>query len=175
MGFMKNITFLAIIVLLCVNSGIVFAEDNTGAMQAEVSGENAEQKAVADNGSDSGAQWQWGEVVSVDLPNNTVKLKYLDFDTDTEKVMDLVVDEKTAYENIKSLGELKAQDTASIDYMLGSDGKAVIRNISVEKPEALTVPEEMGQEKSVTEGQAKADEQPNVEQPAVPAQESSQQ
>jgi len=176
MNFKKGIMFLAIAVLLWTNSGIIFAEDSTEIIQEGAPGGNVGQKSVADVGSDSGAQWLWGEVVSVDLQNNVIKVKYLDYETDTEKEMGLIVDEKTVYENIKSLEELKALSTASIDYMLGPDGKAVVRNISVEKPEALPVAQEVASEASqvnpITEGQIKTDEQPNAEkQIEAPAQE----
>jgi len=175
MDLKKGIMFLAITVLLCTNSGIILAEDNTTVIQEGAPSESVDQKIVADTSSDSGAQWLWGEVVSVDLQNNTVKVKYLDYETDTEKEMDLVVDEKTVYENIKSLEELKALNTASIDYILGPDGKVIIRNISVEKPEASPVAQEGASEVSrgspVTEGQVKTDEQPKAEQAAAPAQE----
>jgi len=88
-------------------------------------------------------QWVWGEVSRVDPEKNEVVVKYLDYETDQEKEITLGVDEKTTYENIKSLAEIKPKDTLSIDYVVTSDGKNMAKNISVEKAEATTaVPEE---------------------------------
>lgn len=98
-------------------------------------------------------QWLWGEVVSVDVPNKLFVVKYLDYDTDTEKEMSINVDEQTVFENIKSLEEIKAQDTVSIDYLVSSDGKNIAKNISLEKienegtlppEETAVVPEKVG-------------------------------
>jgi hypothetical protein len=82
-------------------------------------------------------QWLWGEVVSVDPSKNVLVVKYLDYEADAEKEMSLSVDEKTTFENSKSLDEIKPQDTVSIDYMSAGEGKVLAKNISVEKPEPV--------------------------------------
>jgi hypothetical protein len=82
-------------------------------------------------------QWVWGEVVSVDTNSNQLNIKYLDYETDIEKEMVIGVSDKTIFENVKSLEEIKPQDTVSIDYAVASDGKNIARNISVEKPESI--------------------------------------
>ena len=87
---------------------------------------------------DSDIQWLWGEVSSVAAEKNEVVVKYLDYEADVEKDMTVAVTDKTTYENIKGLGELKSQDTVSIDYIV-VDGKSVAKNISVEKPEVMPV------------------------------------
>ncbi|MBM3246171.1 MAG: hypothetical protein FJZ13_02455 [Candidatus Omnitrophica bacterium] len=80
-------------------------------------------------------QWVWGDIVSVDIQKNEILLKYLDYDTEQEKEMAVSVNDKTRYENAKSLLELKPQDTVSIDYTLSPEGKNIAQNINVEKPE----------------------------------------
>jgi hypothetical protein len=98
---------------------------------------------------DSDMQWAWGEVTHLDDQSKTVNLKYLDYETDQEKELVLVVDEKTTFENIKDFNELKLNDTLSIDYMLGADNKNIAKNISFERPEAssaLTPAQESGQQ-----------------------------
>ena len=80
-------------------------------------------------------QWLWGEVVSIDAAGKAFLVKYLDYETDTEKEMTVTVDEQTVYENIASLAELKPQDNVSIDYVLSPVGRNLARNISLEKPE----------------------------------------
>lgn len=81
-------------------------------------------------------QWLWGEVVSVDLENNELLVKHLDYDTYTEKEVVITVDGDTTYENIESILEIKPQDTVSLDYIINPEGKNVAKNISVEKLES---------------------------------------
>jgi hypothetical protein len=85
-------------------------------------------------------QWLWGEASAIDAQNKTLMVKYLDYETDQEKEMLLSIDDKTAFENVKSLEEIKVQDTLSIDYIIGADGKNAARNISVERPEEAVIP-----------------------------------
>lgn len=91
--------------------------------------------------SEQEVQWVWGEIVSVDTQNKTILLKYLDYETETEKEMSFNVDDKTTYENIKNIDELKPKDTVSIDYVISSDGKNIAKNVSVERPESQEIPE----------------------------------
>jgi hypothetical protein len=56
--------------------------------------------------------------------------------------MTINVDDKTTYESIKSLDEIRPRDTLSIDYVVSADGKTIARNISVEKPEETAIPEQ---------------------------------
>jgi hypothetical protein len=97
-------------------------------------------------------QWLWGEVSSLDSANKTLQVKYVDYDTDAEKQAAISVDEKTTFDNVKSLAEIKLQDTVSIDYIAGADGKNLAKNISVERVEEdvaepdnlITAPEKVG-------------------------------
>jgi hypothetical protein len=88
-------------------------------------------------------QWLWGEVVSVDPQINSVLVKYLDYESDTEKEMLITTDAKTVYDNAKALADIKIEDALSIDYIVTGDGKNLAKNISVEKPEVTeTLPPE---------------------------------
>lgn len=88
-------------------------------------------------------QWIWGDVVSVDTTAQKILVKYLDYETDTEKEINIDVDDKTNYENVKSVDEIKPQDILSIDYIINPDGRNIAKNISVERPEgAETLPQE---------------------------------
>jgi len=82
-------------------------------------------------------QWVWGEVVSVDAQNKLINIKYLDYESDTEKEMSFVIDDKTNFEGVNSLSDIKVNDTVSIDYII-KDNKNIARTISVEKPEDVT-------------------------------------
>ena len=92
-------------------------------------------RASAQNEADT--QWAWGEVTSLDSQAKTLSLKYFDYEADQEKELVLTVDEKTAYENIKSFDEIKIKDTLSIDYAAGPENKNIAKNISLERPDAL--------------------------------------
>jgi hypothetical protein len=87
-------------------------------------------------------QWLWGEVASLDAPNKVLVVKYLDYDTDIEKQMTITADEKTEFENVKSIDEIKSQDTISIDYIVGPDNRNIAKVISVERMEEIAVSEE---------------------------------
>ena len=80
-------------------------------------------------------QWVWGEVVSTNPINNELLVKYVDYDTDSEKEITISTDDKTTYENAKSIDEIKVGDSVSIDYIISADGKNLAKNISLEKPE----------------------------------------
>ncbi len=84
---------------------------------------------------ESDMQWAWGEVANIDNQAQTVTLKYLDYETDQEKELVLVVDEKTVFENIKDFYQLKEKDTLSVDYMVGVDNKNIAKTISFENPD----------------------------------------
>ncbi len=102
-------------------------------------------------------QWVWAEVTSVDAAGRQLNIKYLDYETDTEKEISLSTDDSTTYENVKSLDELKPQETVSIDYIITADGKNLAKNINVEKSE--TTPPPAGE--TVTTPPAQAGGAPN--------------
>lgn len=95
---------------------------------------------------ESGTLWLWGEVVSLDAASGQILVKYLDYETDSEKEITINVDDRTTYENVKSIGEIKPKDTVSIDYRVNPEAKNIAKNISVEKletiPTEVTLPSE---------------------------------
>ncbi len=95
----------------------------------------AEKTPAQESPSEAETQWIWGDVVSVDAAAKKILVKYLDYETDTEKEINIEVDNKTTYENVKSLDEIKPLDTLSIDYMINPDNRNIAKNISVERPE----------------------------------------
>lgn len=119
---------------LLLNGGLILAQEGATSEQISVPPEDE-------------MQWVWAEIISVDTQNKKILLKYLDYDTDTEEEISIGVDDKTTYENVKSIDELKPQDTISVDYIVTAEGKNIARNISVEKPEELpTIEEETPQD-----------------------------
>jgi hypothetical protein len=85
-------------------------------------------------------QWLWGEVISVNPQEQSMSVKYLDYDSDMEKTIELVSDAGTKFEEVKGLDEIKPQDTVSIEYLV-KDGKNVARGITVERIEETDIGE----------------------------------
>ena len=96
--------------------------------------------APADETSEPEDSWLWGDVVSVDKDAGKITLKYIDYETDSEKEVSVYASPETTYENVTGLAEIKTADTVSVDYTTAADGKMMARHISVEKLEG--VPEE---------------------------------
>jgi len=131
----KKFMFLSgFIVLILVTTFIAFAEESTVTSTSPIVAA-ADQQGASKSGD---TQWAWGEVTNLDAQAKTFTLKYLDYETDQEKELVLAIDDKTTFENIKSLDEIKIKDTLSIDYAVGIDNKNIAKNISLEKPDAVS-------------------------------------
>jgi hypothetical protein len=130
--------------LILLNAGLSLAQEGATSTQAST----VEQIPAP---SEPEIQWLWGEVASVDITNKTLLVKYLDYETDSEKEMTINIDDKTTYENVKAIEEIKPLDTVSIDYIVDAEGKNIAKNISVEKPEGNTEiqEEKTGQEEII--------------------------
>ena len=109
---------------ILISTGLIFSQEQA-----------AEKPPAQEVPSEPETQWIWGEVVSVDTASRKILVKYLDYETDAEKEINIDVDDKTTYENVKSVDEIKPQDTLSIDYIINPDGRNIAKDISVEKPE----------------------------------------
>ncbi len=117
---------------ILISAGSVFSQEQTA-------GKPPAQEAPPE----PETQWIWGDVVSADTAAKKILVKYLDYETDTEKEINIEVNDKTTYENVKSIDEIKPMDTLSVDYMINPDGRNIAKNISVEQPEgAQALPEE---------------------------------
>jgi hypothetical protein len=126
----KTGLFLGIIIsLLFIVAGVAFSQETT---------ETAKEAPEPQNESD--VQWLWGEVVSVDLQSKSFIVKFTDWETEQEKEVKIDINDKTAFENINSLDEVKPNDTLSVDYIVATDGKNIAKIISLEKPEEQEAP-----------------------------------
>jgi len=131
---MRRLKFGVLIVavsLISLNIAISFAQEKTEPK------EQAANQPVLDA---TDTLWLWGEVSVLNPENKQITVKYLDYDTDNEKEINITVDDKTTYEYVKALNEIKLQDTVSVDYVLGPQDKYIAKNISVEKPDETVVP-----------------------------------
>jgi len=136
MSFKKLLVLLGLAFLLMATAKVVLAEETATVL--------AEPKAITSDQSDSlvgesDLQWVWGEIINLDNLTRVVTLKYLDYETDQEKELILMIDEKTNFENIKDFNELQLSDTLSVDYLAGADNKNIARNINLEKPDNSVV------------------------------------
>jgi hypothetical protein len=120
--------------LILASSAFVFSQEQP--TEEKVTPEAAEKPTEPET------QWIWGEAVSVDALKKMLVVKYLDYETDQEKELTVNVDEKTSYDNVKSIDEIQATDSVSIDYIISPEGKNIATNISVEKPQAIPIPQE---------------------------------
>ena len=133
---LKRFVVLSIFIILSMVIALIsFAEESVVA-PADPAAVPSDWQVESKNGSDT--LWAWGEVANLDAQAKTVTLKYLDYETDQEKELVLTVDEKTVFENINALEEIKIKDTLSIDYMIAADGKNIAKNINFEKPDSLS-------------------------------------
>lgn len=157
----KQITIALFITLLLTSFGFIllFAQDSQTQdtpmpSQSPQDTPAATQQQAVTTVAEPEVEWLWGEVVSLDTNTKEMVVKYLDYETDTEKEINIGIDEKTTYENMKSPDEIKAQDTVSIDYIAAVDGKNIAKNISVEKNEGAeqAMPGENKEEPKATPG-----------------------
>lgn len=79
-------------------------------------------------------EWIWGEVISVEPENQQIKIKYFDYENDTDKEAVIIFSDKTEYENIEGISQIAPNDTVSVDYVISPQGKYEAKIISVEKP-----------------------------------------
>lgn len=82
-------------------------------------------------------QWLLGEVSSVDIQKNELTVLCLDYDTGEEREIIVSVDNKTVYESVNSLLDIKPPDAVGIDYLISPDGKNIAKIISVEIPDKI--------------------------------------
>ncbi|MFA4843286.1 MAG: hypothetical protein WC658_05595 [Candidatus Omnitrophota bacterium] len=126
----KGILVVGILVLFVLFAGYpAFCQEQVSQPQAAVISESAAAQEQETEFIPA------GEVLSVDLQKNEMLVKHLDLDSDQDKETAITVDDKTAYENIKSLAEVKPKDSVTIDYIITAEGKNLAKNITLEPPE----------------------------------------
>jgi len=124
-------------------AGVSFAQEGAAVKQEQQAQSPVKEEQVqapqegiqAPTPAEPDTQWLWGEVSSVDAVNNEIAVNYLDYETDNEKEIKVTLNDKTKYENVNSLGDIKLHDTVSVDYTISPEGKYIVKNISVEKLE----------------------------------------
>ena len=123
----RGLIFGSVIFLILLSPSVVFSQEAlVNAQEPQIS--------QVQPPNEPEIQWVWGEVISIDGQKGELSVKYLDYETDQEKEIVISTDDKTAYENARSLSDIKPKDTLSIDYTINAEGKNIARNISLEQP-----------------------------------------
>ncbi|MBM3249633.1 MAG: hypothetical protein FJZ09_02165 [Candidatus Omnitrophica bacterium] len=125
---MKAKVFLVTLAFLFSGTGLSFSEEAELSQPAEPQ-----------------MQWQYVEIVSVDPAGKSFVGKYIDFETEQEKEITIFCDDKTGYENMSSLSELKPLDAVGVDFVVTAEGRNLAMNISLEKPDLEVLPPELGE------------------------------
>ncbi len=131
------IGLIAAISLFCASSG--FCEDEPAVVN-QTAGEEpvvtqAQQVANPAESKPDETLWVWGEVAKVDTNLGQLVVRYLDYESDQEKEIVLIVDPAVTFENVSSLKDIQTSDYASVDYIINKDAKNIAKNISIERPE----------------------------------------
>ena len=108
------------------------AEQETAPAGIVANAENVESVVSAAPAEAKTTEWVWGEVVSVDAENKQIVLKHLDYDTYEEVQTTLKVGDKTLFENVAALGEIKAGNHLTADFKIAA-GSNIADLIVVEK------------------------------------------
>lgn len=140
MKYYRVLCLLAGILAIALLVNPVFAQDEqtaatTQQTAASAVAEKAEQPMQPEEMS------VYGEVQSTDQGANSVKLQYYDYDSDEEKVMDLVLDKDTKMENAAAVSDIKQGDWIDAVYIT-KDSKNIAKSIIVEKEEEEAPPTE---------------------------------
>lgn len=77
----------------------------------------------------------YGEVQSVNAQTNTISVQYYDYDSDEEKIIDIVSGKDTKIENAAGVGEINKGDWVDVAFE-AIDGRNMAKSIMVEKEEA---------------------------------------
>lgn len=86
----------------------------------------------------------YGEIQSIDAVTNSISVQYYDYDSDSEKTINILVAPATKLENASSLTSVKKGDWVDVTYV-AKDGKSEAKVVTVEKeetPAAETTPAE---------------------------------
>lgn len=76
----------------------------------------------------------YGEVQDVSQASNSISVQYYDYDSDEEKMIELVSDSNTKIENAASLAEITKGSWVDVIYA-AAGGKNIAKSILVEKEE----------------------------------------
>jgi hypothetical protein len=110
--------------------------------QEEAAGEQPAANALTQTPvqEDKAPQWVWGEVVSMDQVNKQIVIKHLDYETYEEVQTTLKADDKTIFENISGLSDIRPKDHITVDYNT-LDNVNIAELVVVDKEQAMTMDE----------------------------------
>lgn len=117
------------------------------------------------------AQEAYGEVVSVDAAAGSITITEYDYEKDEDINRTYTVDKAAAYENVKSLAEVKAGDWVALTVKPQKDGVSIATSVYIERYDIGEEPVPVAMpEPAVVPAPAAAQEAPAVEPaPETPA------
>lgn len=131
-----------IFVLFAMLSAASLFAQNAQAPAAENAAQDAGQQAVKDEAVQSEKELSmYGEVQAVNETAGSVSVQYYDYDSDEEKMADVMIDKDTKMENASGIADIKKGNWVDVTYTVVA-GKNVAKSVIVEKEEATpeTVP-----------------------------------
>ncbi|MBU2540407.1 MAG: hypothetical protein KJ593_00745 [Candidatus Omnitrophica bacterium] len=115
-------------------SNFTCAQESNQDLEIDISSEESPDVVLEEEASSlKEIKWVWGEVIGVDSLKEELSIRYLDYDSDAEKDRVFIFDKDSKFENITSLENIEAGDSAGIDYYIDETGKNIIKSISIEK------------------------------------------
>jgi Cu/Ag efflux protein CusF len=78
----------------------------------------------------------YGDVQAVNVSTNSLTVQYYDYDSDEEKIIELVFNKDTKIENAPSLNDIKQGDWVDVTYSV-VEGKNILKSVVVEKETEL--------------------------------------
>lgn len=125
MDKMRKALFLTMI--LCLGLGLGCAGD-LYAQQAQTPQAPAGEAAVVED-----LQEAYGEVVSIDAAAGAITITEYDYEKDEDVNKAYKIDKAAAYENVKSLSEVKVGDWVALTLKTQKDGASLATSVYVER------------------------------------------
>lgn len=76
----------------------------------------------------------YGEIQKVDLSSNSVRVQYYDYDSNKDRVIDIIIGSKTEKTDFAKIDDLSENDWIDVTYSHGvKSGKAIAKTVVVEK------------------------------------------
>lgn len=132
---MKNGIVFAIVMIVLAAPALVCAQEQEAAVSPEIV--TTAPQASVQSVPQSKEIAIYGEVQAVNADAKTISVQYYDYDSDSEKVSEVVAGKDTKLENVKTIGDIKKGDWVDVTYTV-VDAKNVAGTILVEQEELTT-------------------------------------
>lgn len=136
----KHLIVYMIISIIAVAAALpVFSQETAPASGGEKKEPAPAAAPVAPAASQAKEMAIYGEVQAVNAVANTLSVQYYDYDSDSEKTVEVTVGTDAEMENAKTVSDVKKGDWVDVTYIM-SGGKNAAKTVVVEKEEPATEP-----------------------------------